>query len=199
MAATPATDGRTPKLTYTFSYYHRSKGTSLPRWRRGTVHRREILRSLAKLEEAQVVPPFHTPTTTSSQPEGTTTLPSLQPILIDDNGTPATWTLVLFQQAIDRKDRTPAEGRFSYWNYRRYTLHRNPPTTGQGLVAPTTCLVGHHSIEATTTPATGTMRPSRKPTPRRRQTSHRAPLDTNTLTPTSVQDTPPLLSTGHPR
>jgi len=24
----------------------------------------------------------------------------------DDNGTPATWTLVLFQQAIDRQDRT---------------------------------------------------------------------------------------------
>ena len=90
-----------------FSYYHhRSKGTSLPRWRRGTVHRQEILRSLAKLEEAQVVPPFHTPTTTSSQPEGTTTLPSLQPILIDDNGTLATWTLVLFQQATDRQDRT---------------------------------------------------------------------------------------------
>ena len=32
----------------------------------------------------------------------------------DDNGTPATWTLVLFQQAIDRQDRTlQTEGRFS--------------------------------------------------------------------------------------
>jgi len=61
-----------------------------------------------------------------------------------------------------------------------------------------TCLVGHPSIEATTTPATGTTRPSRKPTPQETP-SHRAPLDTNTLTPTtSVQATPPLLlRTGH--
>ena len=82
-----------------------------------------------KLEEAQVVPPFHTTTPstpythTSSQPEGTTTLPSLQSILIDDNGTPATWTLgLVFQQAIDRQDRTQVEGRFNYWNHWRYTL-----------------------------------------------------------------------------
>ena len=41
---------------------------------------------------------------TTSQPKGTT---SLQSILIDDNGTPATWTLgLVFQQAIDRQDRT---------------------------------------------------------------------------------------------
>jgi len=62
-------------------------------------------------------------THTSSQPEGTTTLPSLQSILIDDNGTPATWTLgLVFQQAIDRQDRTQVEGRFNYWNHWRYTL-----------------------------------------------------------------------------
>ena len=35
-------------------------------------------------------------------------------LFTDDNGTPATWTLVLFQQAIDRQDRTlQTEGRFS--------------------------------------------------------------------------------------
>ena len=48
------------KLTcFPFSYYYyRSKGTSLPRWRRGTVHReRPIVRS--QMEEAQVVTPFH--------------------------------------------------------------------------------------------------------------------------------------------
>ena len=49
-------------------------------------------------------------TPTSSQPEGPTT--SLQSI--DDNGTPATWTFgLVFQQAIDRQDRTQTEGRFS--------------------------------------------------------------------------------------
>jgi len=93
-----------------------------------------------KLEEAQVVPPFHTTTPstpythTSSQPEGTTTLPSLQSILIDDNGTPATWTLgLVFQQAIDRQDRTQVEGRFNYWNHWRYTLDTGiSPTPGQG-------------------------------------------------------------------
>jgi len=43
-------------------------------------------------------------------PERTTSLQSAT----DDNGTPATWTLVLFQQAIDRQDRTlQTEGRFS--------------------------------------------------------------------------------------
>ena len=50
-----------------FSYY-RSKGTTpLPRRRRGTRHARDTLRSLAKLEEAQVMP-FHTHTPTSSHP-----------------------------------------------------------------------------------------------------------------------------------
>jgi len=67
---------------------------------------RETLRSLAKMEEAQVVPLLsisynYNP---SSQPEGPTT--SLQSVATDDNGTPVTWTLVLFQQATDRQDRT---------------------------------------------------------------------------------------------
>jgi len=36
----------------------------------------------------------------------------------------------LFQQAIDRQDRTQVEGRFNYWNYRRYHYslkYRNTP------------------------------------------------------------------------
>jgi len=57
-------------------------------------------------------------------PERTT---SLQPFNQDDNGTPATWTLVLFQQAIDRQDRTLLQSRRTlqlYWNHWRHSLHR---------------------------------------------------------------------------
>ena len=45
---------------------------------------------------------------------------SLKSILIDDNGTPATWTFgLVFQQAIDRQDRTLQSRRTLqlYWNY----------------------------------------------------------------------------------
>jgi len=44
---------------------------------------------------------------------------------------------LVFQQAIDRQDRTPAEGRFSYWNYMETSLQPVPQeySTGQGLVA----------------------------------------------------------------
>jgi len=111
-----------PNTKLTCSYYHyRSKGTSssLPRWRRGAVHReRPIVRS--QTGKAQAVPfAFPSPTPTPRQSERTTSLQSN-----NDNGTPATWTLVLFQQAIDRQDRTPAEGRFSSWNHWRHSLHR---------------------------------------------------------------------------
>ena len=70
---------------------------------------RDEIRSIAsrKLEEAQVVPPFHTSyyynyivATGRTDDKPTVSLRT------DDNGTPATWTLVLFQQAIDRQDRT---------------------------------------------------------------------------------------------
>ena len=61
------------------------------------------------------------------------------------------------------------------WRHHYSLVYRNPPPDKDSSRQPTTCLVGHTSIEATTTPATGTTRPSRKPTPRRRQTSHRAP------------------------
>jgi len=134
----------------------------LPRFhnrRRGAnVHTRRVrfVRSqLAKPNEKAHLVPFHTPT--SSQPEGPTTS-LLQPILIDDNGTPATWTLVLFQQVIDRQDRTRAEGRFSfYWNHWRYTLNIQeslpllPDKDSSHDDDDMPCWL--HSIEATTDPA----------------------------------------------
>jgi len=100
-----------------FSSYYRSKGTSLPHQLETRSHTTcERHSSFAcKLEEAQVVPllsillQLHP----SSQPEGTTTLPRSLQSATDNNGTPATWTLVLFQQVIDRQDRTQTEGRFS--------------------------------------------------------------------------------------
>ena len=86
--------------------------------------------------EAQLVPfhliLLHLPHLHHVNPEGTT-LPSLQPILIDDNGTPATWTFgLVFQQATDRQDRTQqTEGRFSllelHWRYHDSLVYRNPP------------------------------------------------------------------------
>ena len=57
-------------LPFSYHYhYRRSKGTSLPRcWRRGATVRHARDTSLTrKLEKAQVVPPFHTPTTTSTR------------------------------------------------------------------------------------------------------------------------------------
>jgi len=63
MATTPITPA-VHQVNLPFSYYRRSKGTSLPRWRRGTVHRREILRSLAKPNgrSTSCAFAFHTPT-----------------------------------------------------------------------------------------------------------------------------------------
>ena len=81
-------------------------------WTRGAIrHARDTLRLLAKPNgrSTSCAFAFHTHTPTC-QPERTT---SLQSAYTDDNGTPATWTLVLFQQAIDRQDRTQTEGRFS--------------------------------------------------------------------------------------
>jgi len=86
-------------------------------------------------------------------------------VFTDDNGTPATWTLVLFQQAIDKlKDAsttgttgdTPFTGHSHY--YRTRTRRK------------TTCLVGTPSIEATTNPAPAgtTTNHDSQPTPRRR-------------------------------
>ena len=64
------------------------------------------------------------PTTTStpSQPEGTTTLPSLQSIT-DNNGTPATWTLVLSSsKSLTGRTGHRLRDASVYWNYWRYTL-----------------------------------------------------------------------------
>ena len=84
---------------------------------------RDEIRSIAsrKLEEAQVVPlafPYNHTHNYNVKPKGTT-LPSLQPIFIDNNGTPATWTLISFQRVIDRQDRTLQSRRTLqlYWNY----------------------------------------------------------------------------------
>jgi len=62
---------------------------------------RETLFVCSQTGKAQVVPllSIHLH---HVNPEGTTSLQSAT----DDNGTPATWTLVLFQQAIDRQDQT---------------------------------------------------------------------------------------------
>jgi len=64
----------------------------------------------------------------TSQPKGTTSLQSASyrrqwnPCHMDN--------LISFQRVIDRQDRTPVEGRFNYWNYRRYHYsleYRNTP------------------------------------------------------------------------
>ena len=128
-----------------FSYYRSNKGTSssLPRYRRRGITTCERPSSSfarqTKWKKHKLCLSIHQPHL-HVNPKGTTSLQSTT----DDNGTPATWTLVLFQQAIDPQDRTQVEGRFNYWNHWRYNLHRNPPTTGQGLIVPAmTCLVGH--------------------------------------------------------
>jgi len=90
MATTPATTA-VHQVNLPFSYYHRSKGTSLPRRRRGAnVHTRRV-RFVHSPNWKKHKLCLSTPT--SSQPEGPTT--SLQSASTDDNGTPATWTLVL--------------------------------------------------------------------------------------------------------
>jgi len=83
-----------------------------------------LTRKLEKHKLCLSTPP-PTTTTTSSQPEGPTTT-SLQPIHIDDNGTPAIWTLVLSSS----KSLTGRTGNYRlrdasvYWNHWRYTLNR---------------------------------------------------------------------------
>ena len=141
------------------------------------------IRSLAKPNGRSTRCAFPS-TTTTRLPERTTSL--LQSTTTTMEQAPATWTFgLVFQQAIDRQDRTlQTEGRFSLLE--PLEIHpgfRTTPTTGRGdhrLVAIDMPRRTPHPIEATPAP-TGTTRPSRKPTPRRRQTSHRIahPLDTN--------------------
>ena len=118
--------GRTPKLTCP-SPTTTTGARGLPRFHgvgdeEPPYDMRETLRSLAnwkkhKLCLLSILLQLH-PT---SQPKGPT---SLQSILIDDNGTPATWTLVLSSS----KPLTGRTGHYRlrdasvYWNYWRYSL-----------------------------------------------------------------------------
>ena len=74
-------------------------------WRRGAVrHARDpsFVHSQTRKHKLCLLP--STLTHLHVNPKGTT---SLQSVATDDNGTPATWTLgLIFQQAIDRQDRT---------------------------------------------------------------------------------------------
>ena len=128
------------KLTYSFSYY-RSKGTFSP------PHKPET-KSHTTCESPFVHSPNWKSTSCafclsillqlhpSSQPEGTTTLPSLQSIA-DDNGTPVTWTLILSSsKSLTGRTGLQTEGRFSLLE----TLLEPQPgiqeySTGQGLIA----------------------------------------------------------------
>jgi len=104
--AMATTAGRKPKLTCPSPTTTGARGPRFhTNWTRGAIrHARDTLRLLAKPNgrSTSCAFAFHTHTPTC-QPERTT---SLQSAYTDDNGTPATWTLVLFQQAIDRQDRT---------------------------------------------------------------------------------------------
>ena len=151
---------------------------------------RETLRSLANSNQPKAhLVPFHTPT--QRLPERTTSLQSAT----DDNGTPITWTLVLFQQAIDRQDRTLQSRRTLqlYWNhwstpwiqeyphyYYRTRTHRTSMT----------CLVGYtplrllHTLQDTISQTDTSQETS----------SHRAPLDTNIVDTNDISPGYPPLS-----
>ena len=121
-----------------FSYhYHRSKGTSLPRWRRGAVHReRPIVRS--QTGKAQVVPLLSIllhPHLHHVAPERNDK-PTVS-LCTDDNGTPAIWTLILSSSKSSTGRTGQVEGRFNYWNYMETSLQPGIQeySTGQGLIA----------------------------------------------------------------
>jgi len=133
------------------SYYRREGTTSLPRWRRGTLIlcERLFVRSPTQTNQKAHLVPFHPTTTTPTS--------NRRSLLRNDEA----YSLSLYRRQWKPLPHGPwscsskpwtgrtgqAEGRFSYWNHWRYSLyHRNTPTTGQGLVSPTTCLVGHPPI-----------------------------------------------------
>jgi len=155
MAPTPATTaGNQVNLPFSYHYY-RSKGTSPPHQPETRSHmtcESPFVRS--QTGKAQVVPfPFpYYYNYTHRRNRKERRIQSLQPIFIDDNGTPATWTLVLSSSK-------PLTGRTGHqlrdasatgttgdtpWTYRNLSHYR----TRTRLM--TTCLVGHPSIEATT-------------------------------------------------
>ena len=83
--------------------------------RRGTVHQGERLVRSPKPGKSTSCASFPHPHRCNRKERR-----SLQSASTDDNGTPATWTLgLVFQQAIDRQDRTLQSPRTLqlYWNY----------------------------------------------------------------------------------
>ena len=89
-----------------FSYY-RSKGPSLPRRRRGTTDARDTSFTRQTGKSTSCAFPFHTPYYFNSTSIRKDDKPTVSLRTEDDNGTPATWTFgLVFQQAIDRQDRT---------------------------------------------------------------------------------------------
>jgi len=173
MATTTA--GRKTKLTCPSPT---TGARGLPRFhhrRRGTVRQpRDPLHSLAKPNGKAQVVPFAFPYT-NVYPKGRQAYSLLLQTTME---APATWTLVLFQQAIDRQDRTQTEGRFSLLE----PLEIQQPSQ-ESLPLPDKdsshdaddMPCRHPSIDGYSCSCCyrNDETPSRKPTPRRRQTLHR--------------------------
>ena len=132
-----------------FSYYHRSKGTSLPTGDEEPYDMRETLfvRSPDRMEEAQVVPFHlllhhhpHLHRRNRKERQAYSLLQTTMEPLPHGHWSCSSKPLT---------GRTGcAEGRFSYWNYWRYNLNRTlPPRTRTHRTTTMTCLVGHPSIE----------------------------------------------------
>ena len=198
------TAGRKPKLTCPSptTTTGGARGPRFPYRRRGTVRQRETSPQLAnpnRMKSTRCA--FSSPTTTTSQPKGTT-----KPTVYRRQWKPLPYGLLVLSSSKPLTGRTGHQLRDA----------SAPGTTGDTAFTGTLPLPDKdslhyndmpcwlHSIEATTPAPAPT--PERRdtishPTPRRSQTrtSHRAPLDTDTypLTPTPVQAPTPLLSTGH--
>ena len=103
MATTPATTAVHQVNMLALSYYRREGTTSLPLETRYRTPLRETLRSLVNWKKHTLC--LSTLTHLHVNPKGTTS--SLQSLIVQTTmEAPATWTLVLFQQAIDRQDQT---------------------------------------------------------------------------------------------
>jgi len=105
MATTPATTAVHQVNLLALSYYRREGTTSLPlETRYRTPLRETTLCSLVNWKKRTLC--LSTLTHLHVNPKGTTRS-SLQSLFVQTTmEAPATWTLVLFQQAIDRQDRT---------------------------------------------------------------------------------------------
>jgi len=133
-----------------------ARGPRFHHWRRGTTCERSFVRSSqtrqTNSEKAQLVPfhlthLLHLLLHPHVNPKGRQAYYSLSTTM----EAPATWTLVLFQQAIDRQDWTQVEGCFSYCNHGDITAWQQECSHYRTRTRPmTTCLVGHQNpIEAT--------------------------------------------------